>query len=98
MPICLPDSDELNVFNFEGVPCYVTGWGTIIPKDDLAKNLQEAFMPLVNFEKCHNSYNIPKYGNISLNGGHLCAGPLDGTAGTCVVSIINEFWMVGTRD
>lgn len=45
-------------------------------------------MPLV---VCSVAYNTKEYGHVQVGNSHLCAGVMDGSAGTCVVSN-NEKW------
>ncbi|XP_069957556.1 chymotrypsin-like elastase family member 2A [Cherax quadricarinatus] len=84
-PICLPDSLELRTFSFEGLRCFATGWGRMDTEEGpLQSLLQETKVPVLATSVCSGAYNTSQYGFVKLGGGHLCAGVLDGSAGTCI--------------
>lgn len=76
--ICLPMKRLLyNETDF----CVATGWGRDKEDGVLAGKLLEARIPVHDNAVCKK-----KYGHaVSIRSGHLCAGHLDGTTGTCVV-------------
>lgn len=49
--------------------------------------LREVVMPVLNSTLCTEVYNTPAFGHVKISGGHICAGHLDGSASTCIVSI-----------
>ncbi|KAL0268605.1 UNVERIFIED_CONTAM: hypothetical protein PYX00_010473 [Menopon gallinae] len=60
--------------------CVATGWGRHNAHGPLTSTLLQATVPLHDNSLCQ-----AKYGNsIPIQTGHLCAGRLDGTTGTCV--------------
>lgn len=62
--------------------CIATGWGRNIEDGLLAGKLLEAKVPVHDNAICKK-----KYGHaVHIRSGHLCAGHMDGTTGTCVVS------------
>ena len=82
MNICLPDSIELRTHDFLGANCVVSGWGQNALEGSLLKKLNEARVPIQNLTFCKEIYqNLTK-----IRAGHLCAGEIDGSSGTCVVS------------
>lgn len=61
--------------------CVATGWGRYKTHGSMVPTLLQATVPLHDNSLCQ-----AKYGNsIPIKKGHLCAGHLDGTTGTCVV-------------
>ncbi|XP_015503457.1 chymotrypsin-C [Parus major] len=46
---CLPDAGKILPNNY---PCYVTGWGRIRTNGPLADVLQQALLPVVDYETC----------------------------------------------
>lgn len=88
IPICLPDSEEYFSYSFEGLKCTVTGWGLSHNNStSFSDILHEAKIKILNSSVCHNVYNTPKYGFVKIRKSHICGGELDGSAGTCMVSI-----------
>lgn len=85
-PICLPDSPELSTFTFGGMKCYASGWGKTHLQGALHDHLQEIEVPVQPQATCAEAYNTAQYGFVKLSDAHLCAGVLDGSAGTCIVS------------
>ncbi|XP_076062450.1 uncharacterized protein LOC143037782 [Oratosquilla oratoria] len=89
--ICLPDSIELRTFSFLKMKCSATGWGSdnrSAPEGPLKIRLQETEVIVHDSEVCRQVYNTPEFGNVSIGDQHLCAGVLDGSAGTCVVTLL----------
>ncbi|PSN37422.1 hypothetical protein C0J52_21081 [Blattella germanica] len=75
--ICLPE--RATVLPPSG-SCIATGWGHATHTDSLTTRLLEAKIPLHDNTVCQS-----KYGNsVPIRAGHLCAGHLDGSTGTCV--------------
>nr|CAD7426671.1 unnamed protein product [Timema monikensis] len=76
--ICLPESN---------IPlprvCIATGWGHTKTRGSLASRLMEARIPVHDNKACQAKYS----GSVPIRASHLCAGHLDGSTGTCVVSI-----------
>ncbi|EDS25864.1 conserved hypothetical protein [Culex quinquefasciatus] len=62
------------------VDCLATGWGKSTIDDELTDILLQTKAPIQNSKKCEEAYGD----FIKLHRGHLCAGNLDGTGGTCV--------------
>ncbi|XP_058837451.1 uncharacterized protein LOC131693553, partial [Topomyia yanbarensis] len=62
------------------VDCLATGWGKSTIDDELTDILLQTKAPIQNSKKCEKAYGD----FIKLHRGHLCAGNLDGTGGTCV--------------
>jgi len=78
--ICLPEQAATSPF--ASGPCIATGWGQASRTGPLTAKLLEARIPLQENAVCRS-----KYGNsVPIRAGHLCAGHLDGSTGTCVVS------------
>lgn len=64
--------------------CVATGWGRYTTHGPMTSTLLQVSVPLHDNSLCQ-----AKYGNsIPIRTGHLCAGRLDGTTGTCVVSFV----------
>jgi len=60
--------------------CIATGWGRDVEDGQLAGRLLEAKIPVHDNAICKK-----KYGHaVPIKSGHLCAGHLDGSTGTCV--------------
>lgn len=89
-PVCLPDTEELQSFSFEGHQCAITGWGQNHLNGSLFNVLQQATVPILNSSFCKEAYNISEYNHLKIGGGHLCAGEIDGSAGTCIVSTLHN--------
>lgn len=64
------------------IQCIATGWGRDKAQGPDTATLLQAQVPLLDNSVCENKYG----GSISIRMGHLCAGRLDGTTGTCVVT------------
>lgn len=62
--------------------CIATGWGRDVEDGDLAGKLLEAKVPVHDNAVCRKKYGR----SVPIRSGHLCAGHLDGSTGTCVVS------------
>ncbi|XP_055617376.1 uncharacterized protein LOC129762839 [Toxorhynchites rutilus septentrionalis] len=62
------------------VDCLATGWGKSTIDDELTDILLQTKAPIQSSKKCQQAYGD----FIKLHRGHLCAGNLDGTGGTCV--------------
>lgn len=60
--------------------CVASGWGRYGPSQSLSTALLEASVPLLDLEKCTKAYGK----SVSLRNGHLCAGHIDGSTGSCV--------------
>ncbi|CAL4073829.1 unnamed protein product, partial [Meganyctiphanes norvegica] len=83
-PICLPDTPTLQTYSFEGHSCYSTGWGRTLENQDLQDILQEVKIPILPPVICKEAYDREEYGYAKVTDAHLCAGVVDGSAGTCV--------------
>lgn len=78
--ICLPE--QVTTLPSPSGSCIATGWGQASHTGSLTGKLLEARIPLQENSVCQS-----KYGNlVPIRAGHLCAGHLDGSTGTCVVS------------
>lgn len=78
--ICLPE--QATALPSASGSCIATGWGHASRVGSLTAKLLEAKIPLHENSVCQS-----KYGNsVPIRAGHLCAGHLDGSTGTCVVS------------
>ncbi|KAJ4450266.1 hypothetical protein ANN_01686 [Periplaneta americana] len=76
--ICLPE--KATVLSSSSASCVATGWGHASHSGSLTSKLLEARIPLQDNSVCRS-----KYGNsVPIRAGHLCAGHLDGSTGTCV--------------
>ncbi|XP_047736603.1 uncharacterized protein LOC108679254 isoform X1 [Hyalella azteca] len=84
IPICLLDDPLLHKYNFEGDPCTATGFGSIENDGTLQVDLQEASMPVLDPKVCTEAYNVSHLSEVKISDGHLCAGSLAGTSGTCI--------------
>lgn len=62
--------------------CIATGWGRDKEDGDLAGRLLETRVPVHDNAVCRKKYGR----SVPIRSGHLCAGHLDGSTGTCVVS------------
>ncbi|KAJ3628034.1 hypothetical protein MTP99_015360 [Tenebrio molitor] len=75
--VCLPPS---RLTHNQTDLCIATGWGRDVEDGMLAGKLLEARVPLHDNAICRK-----KYGHaVSIRSGHMCAGHLDGSSGTCV--------------
>lgn len=64
--------------------CVATGWGRDKEDGNLAGRLLEVRIPVHDNAICKK-----KYGHaVAIKSGHMCAGHLDGSSGTCVVRIL----------
>lgn len=90
-PVCLPPNRS--AYNQTDL-CMATGWGRDTEAGLLAGRLLEARVPLHDNALCRK-----KYGHaVSIKSGHICAGHLDGSSGTCVVNILqNVFILLGVK-
>ncbi|XP_033607354.1 trypsin-1 [Cryptotermes secundus] len=76
--ICLPE--QATTLPSSSASCIATGWGHASRAGPLTARLLEARIPLHENSVCRS-----KYGNsVPIRAGHLCAGHLDGSTGTCV--------------
>lgn len=76
--ICLPE--QVTTSPSASGSCVATGWGQASRTGSLTAKLLEARIPLHENSVCRS-----KYGNsVPIRAGHLCAGHLDGSTGTCV--------------
>jgi plasminogen len=81
-PVCLPESSYvLKSFG----RCFATGWGRASSQGPLTATLLEAQIPILENKICSAKYGQ----SVPIRSGHLCAGRLDGTTGTCVVGLKN---------
>lgn len=79
--ICLPE--QATALPSSSASCIATGWGHASRAGPLTARLLEARIPLHENSVCRS-----KYGNsVPIRAGHLCAGHLDGSTGTCVVRV-----------
>lgn len=62
--------------------CVATGWGRASEDGPLAGKLLEAQVPVHDNAICRLKYQHA----VPIRSGHLCAGHLNGSSGTCVVS------------
>ncbi|KAK6631149.1 hypothetical protein RUM43_014245 [Polyplax serrata] len=60
--------------------CVVTGWGRDKTQGPMTSTLLQATVPLHDNSLCQAKYGS----SVPIRTGHLCAGHLDGTTGTCV--------------
>jgi len=76
-PACLPEEGE----TFTNQTAYAYGWGALKfnSSEPLPDILQEAELPIVDFDNCKEAYG---YANLQIIDGMLCAGG-DGTKDTC---------------
>ncbi|KAK4319536.1 hypothetical protein Pmani_009524 [Petrolisthes manimaculis] len=58
----------------------------------LQPRLQEIRVPVMPLVVCSRAYNIKQYGHVQVDNSHVCAGVMDGSAGTCVVSCGGKGW------
>lgn len=65
--------------------CVATGWGRDKEDGSLAGRLLESRIPVHDNAICKTKYGH----SVPIRSGHLCAGHLDGSSGTCVVSQIS---------
>lgn len=77
--VCLPTK---RLAHNETDLCIATGWGRDAEDGQLAGRLLEAKVPVHDNALCRKKYGH----SVSIRSGHLCAGHLDGSTGTCVVS------------
>lgn len=68
--------------------CVATGWGRDVQDGELAVKLLEARVPVHDNAICRKKYGR----SVPIRSGHLCAGHLDGSTGTCVVSSHFFLW------
>lgn len=61
--------------------CVATGWGRVTQSGSLSNTLRQIRIPLHNNTLCKTKYGP----SVQIHDGHLCAGKLDGSTGTCVV-------------
>lgn len=77
-PVCLPTK---RLHHNQTDLCIATGWGRDTEDGALSGRLLEARVPVHDNAICRK-----KYGHaVHIRSGHLCAGHLDGSSGTCVV-------------
>jgi hypothetical protein len=78
--ICLPE--QTATLPSAAGSCIATGWGQASRTGPLTAKLLEARIPLQTNSVCRSKYGH----SVPIRAGHLCAGHLDGSTGTCVVS------------
>ncbi|CAH0553091.1 unnamed protein product [Brassicogethes aeneus] len=66
--------------------CIATGWGRDSEDGMLAGKLLEAKIPVHDNAICRKKYGH----SVNIRSGHMCAGRLDGSSGTCVVGQHND--------
>uniref|UniRef100_A0A8C6JTF7 pancreatic elastase II n=1 Tax=Melopsittacus undulatus TaxID=13146 RepID=A0A8C6JTF7_MELUD len=76
---CLPPAGQILRRNY---PCYVTGWGRLWTNGPLADVLQQALLPVVDYETCSQWNWWGSYVRSSM----MCAGG-DGVISSCNVSV-----------
>ncbi|CAD6215661.1 GSCOCT00000473001.2-RA-CDS [Cotesia congregata] len=76
--ICLPEPETEK--KLVDTNCFTSGWGRSGPSPSLSAALLEASIPLLTLEDCKKAYG----NSVPLRNGHLCAGHLDGSSGSCV--------------
>ncbi|KAF4110055.1 hypothetical protein G5714_009307 [Onychostoma macrolepis] len=74
-PACLPNSGNILPHNFS---CYVTGWGRLWTNGPIADIMQQALLPVVDYNTCTRS---DWWGNLVTNL-MVCAGG-DGVVSSC---------------
>ncbi|XP_072397547.1 trypsin-1-like [Diabrotica undecimpunctata] len=75
--VCLPTT---RLHHNQTDLCYATGWGRASEDGMLSIRLLESRVPVHDNAVCRK-----KYGHaVHIKSGHLCAGHLDGSSGTCV--------------
>lgn len=77
--ICLPGPGQ----DLSEGQCMTSGWGRYGPSPSLSTALLEASVPLLNLEECLQAYGT----SVPIRKGHLCAGQIDGSSGSCVVNL-----------
>ncbi|XP_019871030.1 trypsin-1 isoform X2 [Aethina tumida] len=75
--VCLPN--KRLTYNDTGM-CIATGWGRDAENGILAGKLLETKVPVHDNAICRKKYGH----SVNIRSGHLCAGHLDGSTGTCV--------------
>lgn len=85
-PVCLPTPDMENR-NFTGETVKVIGWGTTSFGGDIAPNLMEVDVPVVNNEECNNAYKSVEGSTVAypegINRNFVCAGSPEGGKDSC---------------
>jgi len=74
-PICLPSSENLRNFNYEGIKLEVAGWGKT-ENDSFSNFKLKVSVPGVSKEKCNTKYSQYR---LTLGAGQLCAGGINGS-------------------
>lgn len=88
MPVCLQHGHLKTGGKF--LSCMATGWGAVSREGEglSTSRLLEIKIPLHDLSVCQRQYkNI-----VHLGKGHLCAGRLDGSTGTCLVRTLNQWF------
>lgn len=85
--ICLPGPGQ----DLSGGHCVTSGWGRYGPSPSLSTALLEASVPLLNLEECLQAYGT----SVPIRKGHLCAGQIDGSSGSCVVNPYKRYDVPG---
>lgn len=75
--VCLP---QRRILHNQTDLCIATGWGRDAEDGMLAGRLLEARVPVHDNAICRKKYGH----SVTIRNGHLCAGHLDGSTGTCV--------------
>ncbi|XP_043387874.1 chymotrypsin-like elastase family member 3B [Chelonia mydas] len=65
---CLPPAGEVLPNNY---PCYITGWGRLYTGGSLPDKLQQALLPVVDYEHCTQA---DWWGSIAIRESMVCAG------------------------
>nr|DBA15755.1 TPA: hypothetical protein GDO54_003223 [Pyxicephalus adspersus] len=74
-PACLPADGAILANN---APCFVTGWGRLYTNGPIADNLQQALLPVVDYETCSKS----DWWGFQVRNTMVCAGG-DGIVSGC---------------
>ncbi|EFN70108.1 Acrosin [Camponotus floridanus] len=74
--ICLPGPEQY----IGKRQCVASGWGRYGPSPSLSTALLEVSVPLLDLEECLQAYGT----SVPIRKGHLCAGHIDGSSGSCV--------------
>ncbi|XP_041447103.1 transmembrane protease serine 11D isoform X5 [Xenopus laevis] len=75
-PVCLPQISDIFA---DGLPCYITGWGTLSEGGSVSITLQEAEVKIIGTETCNSSQMYKSMIGPSM----ICAGYVDGNIDSC---------------
>lgn len=92
--VCLPETPLTETESFRRRPCVATGWGHSKLDGPLSDKLLEIHVPVQDNTICVHKYGVREYGNVKIKGSHICAGHLDGSSGTCVVSLAFRYFFL----